>query len=78
MGSALQGDQSFPRMHVSDKPTSWARAVRYSYRCMDSNIEKSRIRYLNAFTVDVEDYFHVAALSSSISRESWRDRKSVV
>ncbi len=26
---------------------------------------------LNAFTVDVEDYFHVAALASAISRDSW-------
>lgn len=28
-------------------------------------------RPVNAFTVDVEDYFHVAALASAISRESW-------
>lgn len=26
---------------------------------------------VNAFTVDVEDYFHVAALSAAISRERW-------
>lgn len=26
---------------------------------------------LNAFTVDVEDYFHVAALSGSIARKDW-------
>ena len=30
---------------------------------------------LNAFTVDVEDYFHVAALSSVITRESWPTRE---
>lgn len=30
---------------------------------------------VNAFTVDVEDYFHVAALSSAISRESWPTRE---
>ena len=30
---------------------------------------------LNAFTVDVEDYFHVAALSRAISRESWPQRE---
>jgi polysaccharide deacetylase family protein (PEP-CTERM system associated) len=30
---------------------------------------------LNAFTVDVEDYFHVAALSSAIARESWSLRE---
>lgn len=28
-------------------------------------------RPVNAFTVDVEDYFQVAALASAISRESW-------
>lgn len=28
---------------------------------------------LNAFTVDVEDYFHVAALSKSIDRSDWDD-----
>lgn len=33
---------------------------------------------LNAFTVDVEDYFHVAALSSAISRDSWATRESRV
>jgi polysaccharide deacetylase family protein (PEP-CTERM system associated) len=30
---------------------------------------------VNAFTIDVEDYFHVAALSSAISRESWPTRE---
>ncbi|MGH8277727.1 MAG: XrtA system polysaccharide deacetylase [Steroidobacteraceae bacterium] len=30
---------------------------------------------MNAFTVDVEDYFHVAALSRAISRESWPTRE---
>ena len=29
----------------------------------------------NAFTVDVEDYFHVAALASAISRDSWSERE---
>ena len=33
---------------------------------------------INAFTVDVEDYFHVAALSSAISRSSWATRESRV
>lgn len=33
---------------------------------------------LNAFTVDVEDYFHVAALSSAIPRDTWSDRESRV
>jgi polysaccharide deacetylase family protein (PEP-CTERM system associated) len=33
---------------------------------------------VNAFTVDVEDYFHVAALAPAISRESWGSRQSRV
>jgi polysaccharide deacetylase family protein (PEP-CTERM system associated) len=32
-------------------------------------------RHVNAFTVDVEDYFHVAALSPVISRDSWSTRE---
>jgi len=32
-------------------------------------------RQVNAFTVDVEDYFHVAALSSVITRDSWTTRE---
>jgi polysaccharide deacetylase family protein (PEP-CTERM system associated) len=30
---------------------------------------------LNAFTVDVEDYFHVSALASAIPRSSWETRE---
>ena len=30
---------------------------------------------VNAFTVDVEDYFHVAALASAIPRDSWPERE---
>jgi len=30
---------------------------------------------VNAFTVDVEDYFHVAALASAVSRDSWSRRE---
>jgi polysaccharide deacetylase family protein (PEP-CTERM system associated) len=30
---------------------------------------------VNAFSIDVEDYFQVAALASAISRESWPDRE---
>ena len=33
---------------------------------------------LNAFTIDVEDYFHVAALSSVVTRGSWETRESRV
>ena len=28
---------------------------------------------LNAFTVDVEDYFHVSAFESTIDRKTWSD-----
>jgi len=31
-------------------------------------------KQVNAFSIDVEDYFQVAALASAISRESWPDR----
>jgi polysaccharide deacetylase family protein (PEP-CTERM system associated) len=30
---------------------------------------------VNAFTIDLEDYFHVAALASAISRDSWAARE---
>lgn len=33
---------------------------------------------VNAFTVDVEDYYHVAALASAVSRDSWSSRESRV
>ena len=33
---------------------------------------------VNAFTIDVEDYYHVAALSSAIPRDSWSTRESRV
>jgi polysaccharide deacetylase family protein (PEP-CTERM system associated) len=33
---------------------------------------------VNAFTVDVEDYYHVSALASAISRESWPTQQSRV
>src|ERR1700680_428660 len=36
------------------------------------------VRPVNAFTVDVEDYFHVEALSSAITRGSWGERESRV
>ncbi len=35
-------------------------------------------RTVNAFTIDVEDYYHVAALASAVSRESWPTRESRV
>jgi polysaccharide deacetylase family protein (PEP-CTERM system associated) len=39
---------------------------------------KSNMAVPNALTVDVEDYFHVAALASSIPRDTWTSRESRV
>jgi polysaccharide deacetylase family protein (PEP-CTERM system associated) len=36
-------------------------------------VAKTDTSILNAMTVDVEDYFHVAALAGSIDRASWND-----
>lgn len=36
------------------------------------------MRITNALTVDVEDYFHAAALASSIPRDTWTTRESRV
>ncbi len=38
-------------------------------------LASGRNRPVNAFTVDVEDYFHVAALASAVSRDSWGTRE---
>ena len=38
-------------------------------------LAQSGAKPVNAFTVDVEDYFHVAALASSVSRDSWTTRE---
>jgi len=35
----------------------------------------STARLINAFTVDVEDYFHVSALAGAITRDSWATRE---
>src|SRR5690348_1452343 len=32
----------------------------------------------NAFTIDVEDYYHVSALASAIPRDTWSQRESRV
>jgi polysaccharide deacetylase family protein (PEP-CTERM system associated) len=40
-----------------------------------SDVRLPDARVVNAFTVDVEDYFHAAALSAAISRESWPTRE---
>jgi polysaccharide deacetylase family protein (PEP-CTERM system associated) len=35
-------------------------------------------RIANAFTIDVEDYYHVSALAPAIPRDTWKDRESRV
>ena len=42
---------------------------------MSAAVAPHVVPQLNAFTIDVEDYFHVAALSSVISRDSWPSRE---
>lgn len=42
------------------------------------NDSASTMNITNALTVDVEDYFHVAALAPSIHRDSWNTRESRV
>jgi polysaccharide deacetylase family protein (PEP-CTERM system associated) len=58
-----------------------ADALRYGPQPRDyerSAASVSATRHVNAFTVDVEDYFHVTALSQAISRDSWSQRESRV
>src|SRR6186997_837347 len=38
----------------------------------------SAARITNAFTIDVEDYYHVSALASAIPRDTWSSRESRV
>jgi polysaccharide deacetylase family protein (PEP-CTERM system associated) len=39
---------------------------------------ESKAAVTNAFTIDVEDYYHVSALASAIPRSTWSDRDSRV
>jgi len=41
-------------------------------------VDESAVSIRNALTVDVEDYFHVAALAPSIHRDSWASLESRV
>ena len=45
-----------------------------------SEVDNDKVNHavVNAMTVDVEDYFHVAALSASIDRSEWDSLKSRV
>ena len=42
---------------------------------MDDSIICSTRAVANALTIDVEDYFHVAAFASNIKRDSWRSHE---
>ncbi len=65
-----------PTARIGNHPSSQLPAVRYSLNSMSDIHTTARAGApLNAFTVDVEDYFHVAALSSAISRDSWSSRE---
>jgi polysaccharide deacetylase family protein (PEP-CTERM system associated) len=62
----------------SHQANSVVSTVRYSSQDMPETHSTAPARAaapLNAFTVDVEDYFHVAALSSAIARDSWATRE---
>jgi polysaccharide deacetylase family protein (PEP-CTERM system associated) len=41
----------------------------------DGSARNKPKRTVNAFSIDVEDYFHVAALAGAVSRESWPTRE---
>src|SRR5256885_2842116 len=47
-------------------------------RAAESLTGKPAMNVPNALTVDVEDYFHVAALAPNIHRDSWTSRESRV
>ena len=62
----------------SDLANSVLSTVSYSPQDMPDLYNSALTRpaqQLNAFTVDVEDYFHVAALSSAIPRDTWATRE---
>lgn len=44
----------------------------------DTSAVESKTAVTNAFTIDVEDYYHVSALASAIPRDTWDDRDSRV
>ncbi len=65
-------------VRTGNHPNSQSPPVRYSPHHMPASHSATPDRaaaQLNAFTVDVEDYFHVAALSSAIPRDSWSSRE---
>src|SRR3954451_10230275 len=50
---------------------SCSRRLRSTRLSTELNVSQSKSHIVNAMTVDVEDYFHVAALAKSIDRSRW-------
>jgi polysaccharide deacetylase family protein (PEP-CTERM system associated) len=75
--NSAPGSWVLPSAESAHIPSRYPGSIRYSLRAMDcaTNTRIAAPHQPNAFTVDVEDYFHVAALSSAISRDSWNSRE---
>lgn len=63
------------RTRATFEGTEQTIAVKPATDSPDATQAAARAVTLNAFTVDVEDYFHVAALASAIPRTSWETRE---
>lgn len=63
------------RTHATFDGGEQALAAKAALESADATRAAAGAAPLNAFTIDVEDYFHVAALSSAISRSSWETRE---
>ena len=75
---SMSNPQTPSNILTGEQTNSVLSAVRYSSQDMPETPPSApgpRTEQLNAFTVDVEDYFHVAALSSAIPRDSWSSRE---
>ena len=81
----LSVKETLPMSHPltsSDRAGEHANTIVSAVRYGPQNMHETRTAapvptsaQLNAFTVDVEDYFHVAALSSAVRRDSWSSRE---
>jgi polysaccharide deacetylase family protein (PEP-CTERM system associated) len=61
--------------HTNDDASD-AAELRSSAR--GASATQSKTTVTNAFTIDVEDYYHVSALASAIPRDTWNQRESRV
>ena len=67
-----------PRARIAQPapaPASQARPGEGASTATQSQGTVAGSKQVNAFSIDVEDYFQVAALAGAISRESWPDRE---